>query len=362
MIKQIHKSISELLLALITVLSIMPAMRIALISPYSTGPQRGNITTVSRISRLLRQAGTELLILPADTLTAAVMEQRLVSFAPQLIHGFHAHYCGELTRHLADHCNVPFILTITGSDVYDPQLRDHPETARAIGAAGAVICFHESEAAELVRHFPEAAKKITVIAQGVEILPVAAAETFGIAEDAFVLLLPAAFRPVKQIEFPLLTLKSLVSQLPSLTLVIAGGIIDQDYSATIRSLLDDAPFAQWPGEIRHEQMGTLYTRADVVLNCSHSESMSNTLLEAMALGRPVLASDIPGNRSLVRHGETGLLYRDQESFRQSVIRLAGNAELRNVLGGRAAEYMRTSFSPQVEVAEHLRLYHVLICD
>ena len=319
MIKQIHKTIYELLLALITVLFIMPAMRIALISPYSIGPRRGNITTVSRISRLLRQAGTELLILPADTLTAAEMELQLVSFAPQLIHGFHAHYCGELTRHLAGHCNVPFMLTITGSDVYDPQLRDHPETARAIGAAGAVVCFHKSEAAELIRSFPQAAKKITVIAQSVEALPVNAAENSGIAKNTFVILLPAACRPVKQIEFPLMALKSLADQLPTLRLIIAGGIIDQDYAATIRCLLDDAPFAQWPGEIRHEQMGTLYTRADVVLNCSHSESMSNTLLEAMALGRPVLANDIPGNRSLVRHGKTGLLYKDQESFRQSVI-------------------------------------------
>ncbi len=338
----------------------MPGMRIAIISPYSTGPQRGNITTVSRISRLLRQTGNEVLVLPADMFSTAEMERQLIPFAPELIHGFHAHYCGELTRRLTERFDTPFALTITGSDVHNPQLRDHPNTIRAIGAAGAVVCFHESEAAELVRYFPQAAKKITVIAQGVEILPVAAAENFGIAEDAFVLLLPAAFRPVKQIEFPLMALKSLADQLPTLKLIIAGGIIDQDYAATIRSQLDDAPFAQWLGEIRHEQMGALYTRADVVINCSHSESMSNTLLEAMALGRPVLANDIPGNRSLVRHGKTGMLYKDQESFRQYVTWLAGNAGLRNVLGLRAAEYMRTSYSPEVEVAEHLRLYQVLI--
>ena len=40
----------------------------------------------------------------------------------------------------------------------------------------------------------------------------------------------------------------------------------------IRSLLNDAPFAAWPGEVRHEQMGALYSRADVVLNCSHTVS------------------------------------------------------------------------------------------
>lgn len=338
----------------------MAGMRIALIAPYSIGPQRGNITTVSRIATQLRQAGTELLVLPADTVTVAEMEQRLISFSPQLIHGFHVHYCGETTRRLAERFHVPYVLTVTGTDIHDPLLRDHPDTVRALEAAGAVVCFHESEAAQLASSFPQVAEKVTVIAQSVEALAVVAPENFGIAEDAFVILLPAAFRPVKQIEFPLLALQPLAAQLPALRLVIAGGIIDPDYAATIRSLLIGAPWATWLGEVPREQMGTLYARADVVLNCSHSESMPNTLLEAMILGRPVLASDIPGNRTVVRHGDTGLLFQDQESFRQCVLRLAGDSKLRDIIGHRAAEYMRTSFSPQIEAAEHLRLYHSLI--
>lgn len=156
-----------------------------------------------------------------------------------------------------------------------------------------------------------------------------------------------------------MTLNSLTIQLPTLTLVIAGGIIDQDYAATIHNLLSDASNAMWLGETPHELMGALYARADIVLNCSQSESMSNTLLEAMALGRAVLANDIPGNREIVRHGKTGLLYHDQESFSQCVMRLAGSREFRYALGRRAEEYMRISFSPQTEVAEHLRLYRLL---
>jgi glycosyltransferase involved in cell wall biosynthesis len=43
-------------------------------------------------------------------------------------------------------------------------------------------------------------------------------------------------------------------------------------------------------------MRSAYESADVVLNASVSEGLSNTLLEAIAAGRPILASDIPGNR------------------------------------------------------------------
>ena len=337
-------------------------MRIALISPYSIGPLRGNITTVNRISHFLRKSGEDVLVLSADALSLAEMELQLISFSPQLIHGFHAHYCGGLTRRLAKRLDLPFIITITGSDLHDPLLRDHSDTVRAIEAAQSVVCFGVSESAKLVSYFPQVAYRVTVIPQGVEMLPVTATDRFGIKEDAFVLLLPAAFRQVKQIEFPLQELEPLAGRFPDMQLVISGGIIDQDYAANIRSILCDAPYAVWLGEIPRERIGALYTRADVVLNCSHSESMSNTLLEAMALGRPVLASDIPGNRTLVRHEDTGLLYQDKESFLKSVVRLMENSALRADLGRRAAEYMHDSFSPLNEVAEHIRLYHSLIAN
>lgn len=335
-------------------------MRIALIPPYSSGPMRGNITTVNRINRFLGRAGVDLLVLPADALPAAEMERRLISFAPQLIHGFHARFCGGIAQRLAARLNLPFVITITGSDLHDPLLRGHHDTVQAIAAAQAVVCFDDSEAAELVGHFPQAADRVAVISQGAELLPVAAAESFGLPGDAFVLLLPAALRPVKRVEFPLQALAPLACRFPAIRLIIAGGIIDQDYAATIRTMLCDAPYAEWFGEIPRERMGSLYARADVVLNCSRSESMPNALLEAMSLERAVLAVDIPGNRTLLRDGDTGLLYRDPDSFCEGVARLAGDAGLRTALGRRAGEFVRGSFSPQNEAAEHIRLYQSLI--
>lgn len=52
----------------------------------------------------------------------------------------------------------------------------------------------------------------------------------------------------------------------------------------------------------------LYQRAHVVVNPSLYEGMPNVVLEAMACGLPVVASEVPGNESLVRSGETGYLY------------------------------------------------------
>lgn len=48
--------------------------------------------------------------------------------------------------------------------------------------------------------------------------------------------------------------------------------------------------------------------ADVYVSTSHYEGMPMATLEAMAWGVPVIASDVPGNRAVVRHAQTGLLY------------------------------------------------------
>lgn len=335
---------------------IVSGMRIAIISPYSRGPLRGNITTVRRIGRFLQRFGMELLILPTDAFSATEMKQRLTDFDADLIHAFHAGYCGALAHRLAEQFHLPYLITITGSDLHDPLLREQTDTASSLHAAQAVVCFDDSEAGMLAGYFPPVADRVTVIPQGVEPLAVAAETDFGLPDDTFVLLLPAALRPVKQIEFPLKELAPLTGRYPALRLIIAGGVIDQNYAVTIRHMLGAVSNARWLGEVPREHMGSLYARADVVLNCSYFESMPNTLLEAMAMGRPVLATDIPGNRSLVRHDDTGLLYRDSISFAAAVVRLMEDAALREALGRRAAEMIRSSFSPEQEATAYIRLY------
>jgi len=85
-------------------------------------------------------------------------------------------------------------------------------------------------------------------------------------------------------------------------------------------------------------MRSAYEGADVVLNASSSEGLSNVLLEAKAAGKPILASDIPGNRHPVlgEDGDApaGLLFnlRDHGDFLRKALRLIDDPELRHTLG------------------------------
>lgn len=288
-----------------------------------------------------------------DALSVDEMEQRLAEFSPDLIHGFHAGHCGAITRRLAEDLRLPYVITFTGSDIHDPHVHCQPES---LESARAAVCFGELDAGRVGELFPQLKRKVAVIPQGIEPPAVVEGENFGLARDRFVLLLPAALRPVKQVEFPILALEALLKRIPSICLVIAGGIIDHDYAGVIKEMLCRASFALWPGEVPNRLMGSLYNRADLVLNCSLSESMPNSLLEAMALGRPVLAADISGNRPLIIHGQTGWLYNSERHFQDLVIELAGDSRLRSECGKRARDFILERHSPVLEAERHLALY------
>jgi glycosyltransferase involved in cell wall biosynthesis len=317
---------------------------------------RGNITTVKRIARSLGTVGAEVVVLPVDAMSFDEMKGRLSAFSPHVIHGFHARCCGDTARLLALSLSIPFVMTLTGSDINDPVMREDPATLGTLTAAARIVCFDTSIAVTVRHHFPDSADRLCVIPQGVSPLRLTGDHEFGLPPNAQVLLLPAALRPVKNVEFPVRALSGLLAGSNPVMLVIAGGEIDPHYAAGIRRLIAGNPSVARLGEVAYERMGDLYTRADVVLNCSRFEGMPNSLMEAMALGRAVLAADIPGNSLLVRHNETGLLYRDESEFIELVLRLLGDVALRERLGTSAARLVRDNFPPLREAERYMSLY------
>ncbi|MBW3542632.1 MAG: glycosyltransferase, partial [Planctomycetes bacterium] len=97
---------------------------------------------------------------------------------------------------------------------------------------------------------------------------------------------------------------------------------------------------------------------DVFWLASDFEGLSNSLMEAMAAGVPVVASDIPPNRELVVDGETGFLVRvgDSAGFTQFTDRILADAVLARRLGEAGRRRMREEFSVERMVARHIDLY------
>ena len=122
---------------------------------------------------------------------------------------------------------------------------------------------------------------------------------------------------------------------------------DGDMKLTV---VGDGPLrAQVPqsrGFVPHEQLGPLYERAAVVAVPSHREGFGVVCAEAMAYGRPVVASAVGGLLDLVVDGETGVLVppRDVGALREALRRLLADRELRRRLGENARRRAREHFS------------------
>ncbi|MDK9717525.1 MAG: GPMC system family 4 glycosyltransferase [Trichlorobacter sp.] len=336
-------------------------MRIALFCPFSQGPTRGNITSVQRIARHLQMHGLQTDLISLDATDLSLRLQNLISTPPTLLHGFHAFHAGPLTRTTAQQLGVPYLITLTGSDLFDPALRDHTETRQALHDAAAATCFDPLVAKLAKQAFPQISSKLHVIPQGVE--PFHDTIPAEKSTDSFAILLPAALRPVKGIDSAIEQLTPLALELPLMQLWIAGGELDYQYAATIRTQVAKLPWVKLLGEVPHQSMGALYAAADLVLNSSQFEGgMANALLEAMVMGKPVVARDVPGNRSLICHGETGWLFQDGKELCCLIRQLAANPTLRNTVAAQAQQHVLAQYSPQREAGLLAQLYRSLLPD
>lgn len=101
---------------------------------------------------------------------------------------------------------------------------------------------------------------------------------------------------------------------------------------------------------------------DLFVLPSELEGIPRCLMEAMASGVPVVASDIPGNRDLVLDGTTGLLFRagDDVGLARQIARLAQDSDLRARFGEAGRRLVREKFSAESMSASYLALYRRLV--
>ena len=105
-----------------------------------------------------------------------------------------------------------------------------------------------------------------------------------------------------------------------------------------------------------------YQAIDVYVCTSATEGLSNSIMEAMASGKPVIATRVGGNPELVRHGDTGYLvapFAPNEVASTAEV-LARDPGLRARMGARARHVAETSFSMTAMVERYEELYTTLL--
>lgn len=168
----------------------------------------------------------------------------------------------------------------------------------ALRWADAVIAVSGSLADELRREFPDAARRVVHIPNGVPLTPLEPSGSdplarFGLQPDDYVL---SVGRLVPEKGFQDLIAAHAAAGLRR-KLVIAGGA-DHD-SPFIRKLMDEAgPDVIFTGRLSRAELRRLYDNAALFVLASHHEGMPIVALEAAASGRPMLLSGIDANRDV----------------------------------------------------------------
>ena len=111
-----------------------------------------------------------------------------------------------------------------------------------------------------------------------------------------------------------------------------------------------------------EDMLPYMQQMDIVALPSLWEGLPNVLLEAMAAGRPVVASRIDGIDEVVIDGETGILFEpgNAEALAEALLALIQDKELAAAMGRAGRERVKRKFSFEKTVNETMALYHELL--
>lgn len=205
--------------------------------------------------------------------------------------------------------------------------------------------------------------KITVICNGVDVRryrqPVdktSLRRRLGLAENAQYMVMVATFKEQKGHRYLVEAASLLVSQFPGLQYLLIG---DGDLKAEI---IAQASAAGLGGRMHflglRSEIPDLLAASDYFILPSLWEGLPMALIEAMASGLPVIATEVSGTRQVMAPGETGLLVPPGDSRRlsQAMAQLLSDPARARAMGAAAKRRVAAHFSAQHQAQEHLSLF------
>jgi glycosyltransferase involved in cell wall biosynthesis len=180
--------------------------------------------------------------------------------------------------------------------------------------------------------------------------------------DGKVVGIVANYRPVKDLPLFLKAAAVVASEEPETVFLLVGtGTMEPELKELARSLriADRTIFTCGRGAVP-----AYLHRMSVACLSSASEGLSNSILEYMAAGLPVVATDAGGNRELIVDGRTGFLVRERtpHAFAAPILRLLRDGGMRSAFGRAGLERCQEMFEMSVAVQNTQKYYEELIAN
>lgn len=271
----------------------------------------------------------------ADAQAAALVEHvRGLTGGVDALHGYFAHRPAEVAAAAAAELGLPFGFSVHALDLRKVE----PDELRRRAAAAAVVVTCNTDAFAAL---DAAGVNAHLLPHGVDLdrFTPGAPTHDGYIHDSTVQLL-AVGRLVEKKGFPtLLDAMALLAGEPIELTIVGDGPDRGELEAQI-DRLGVGTTVRLPGRITHDDLPTLYRSADIVVAPSvvdrngDRDGLPNVVLESMACGRALVASDVAAIASAVDHGHNGLLVppNDAPALAAAIRSLAADLARREQLG------------------------------
>jgi glycosyltransferase involved in cell wall biosynthesis len=276
----------------------------------------------------------------------------------------HAHEFDGVTHGslVARLVGVPCVATVHGKNYYWEKRRRRL-AYRVVSRIATMVAVSEDLKRFITRSVGVPAERIKVIYNGQDVCPLIGLEEkqclragLGLEEDEQVVGVVGSLYPVKGHEYLLAAVPQVLTSHPRAKFLIVGrGDLESRLKEEVkqRGLEKQVRFLGF-----REDVSALLSLMDIFVLPSLSEGLSIALLEAMAAGKPVIATDVGGNPEVVVDGETGFLVppRNADALAAKLLLLLADKHQTRRLGENGRRRVQQYFSFQAMVNKYQDLY------
>jgi len=287
---------------------------------------------------------------------------------PDILHSLSIRPCGWLATFSAFH---PHILSVMGSDILiNPHISVFRKYLTSLTLKKADLVTAESKTVlKQATKFGALGMNILLWQWGINLNEFNSyIDSFSLKkelglDDCFVILSTRNFKSIYNIDTIIKSIPIVLSRIPNACFLFKGYKWDNEYKKKLFDLINTLEIpncrVRFIDYVEYEKMPLFYSLADIFVSVPSSDSLSVSLLEAMACGAVPIVSDLPANREVITNGKNGYIVpvHDEDALAEAIIYLYYDKEIRISMRRKNLEFVAEYADEKKHLARMEDIYY-----
>ncbi len=242
---------------------------------------------------------------------------------------FHAQslLCGIPALATKNFLKIPYVIWGQGSDIYLPGRFTRITSKPILQNADAVLALTENMKQKMREIYD---REISIVPNGIDL------ERFKISPESKkkdstkTIIFVGRLHPVKGVQYLIEAMAIVHQESPEVKLILVGDGEERELLENLTDSLGIRECVEFAGRVPHERVQDYMNQAEVFVLPSLSEGFPVTILEAMACGLPIVATQVGGVPDVIKNGVNGYLVKakDPNETVEALLKLLQDAQLR----------------------------------